>query len=91
MFVVMNFLSQMFNTPLKMKPDLPRQAVEGGLEKVEELKLRANFNGARSPLQILVSLGDEIIHKYTTKEEAEKDLIISIVHYRVTQCVQSKD
>ena len=52
------------------------QAVDGGFEKVEELRLRANFNGARAPMQIIVSMnGGEIIHKYSSKQEANKDLI----------------
>jgi len=38
-------------TPLKMKPDLPIvncEAVEGGLETVEELRLRAKFKWAKA-------------------------------------------
>jgi hypothetical protein len=53
------------------------QAVEGGLEKMEELRLRAKFNGATAPMQILAIMNGEIIQKYTTKEETEKDLLIS--------------
>ena len=46
---------------------------------MEDLRLRANFNGARAPMQILILaiMNGEIIQKYTTKEETEKDLLIS--------------
>jgi len=44
---------------------------------VEELRLCAQLNRAKAPMQILVSINDEIIQKYTSKKEAMKDLLIS--------------
>jgi hypothetical protein len=53
------------------------QVVEGGPEKMEELRLRAKFNGATAKMQIVVRMNDEIIHKYASKDEVLLDLMLS--------------
>jgi hypothetical protein len=54
------------------------QVVEGGPEKMEELRLRAKFNCAKvAHMQIIVRMNDEIIHKYASKDEVLLDLMLT--------------